>query len=131
MFYNPRMSKMPQTNNRIRRQSCREGHIPTNILKMDDGYDIQLAVPGLQKEDIKLYVEEGILVITGEHDTRNTDKVYNLKQFDYGNFTKRFELSDDIDQENIEAEYNQGILSIRLHVVKNETADIVRRVEIK
>jgi HSP20 family protein len=131
MMYRPAFSHLPKAHDHLHRQHCRQGHIPTNILESEEGYEIRLAVPGIDKKDIEVFVQEGILNIKANGGYQAEDPAYRLKQFDYRRFSKRFELSDQIDRERIEAEYQQGILSVRLHKVKQDQTNWTRKVEIK
>lgn len=131
MMQKPVFSHMPKAHDHLRRQSTMNRHIPTNIIKNENGYEILLAVPGLEKKWIAMSVKENVLVIESNKDNKTQSSAYYLKQFDYSNFTKRFELSDQIDLEKISAAYNDGILRISLINKDQETANMVKKIEIK
>jgi len=98
-----------------------------NICETEDGYHIELAAPGLTKEDFKINLEKHMLNISAEKRTEQTqnDKKYNRKEYNYTSFTRSFALPDTADDENINAEYNNGILDIK--VAKKETAKLESR----
>jgi len=98
-----------------------------NICETEDGYHIELAAPGLTKEDFKINLEKHMLNISAEKRTEQTqnDKKYNRKEYSYSSFTRSFALPDTADDENINAEYNNGILDIK--VAKKETAKMESR----
>ena len=88
-----------------------------NILEHDDKFEIQLAVPGFNKADFKIDVEDDRLLISLEHDADKVDQekpTFRSRGFAFGSFEKSFILNKDIDQEKIQANYEQGILSIDL-----------------
>ena len=98
-----------------------------NICETEDGYHIELAAPGLTKEDFKINLEKHMLNISAEKRTEQTqnDKKYDRKEYNYTSFTRSFALPDTADDENINAEYNNGILDIK--VAKKETAKLESR----
>ncbi|NND06960.1 MAG: Hsp20/alpha crystallin family protein [Saprospiraceae bacterium] len=88
-----------------------------NILEQDDKFQIQLAVPGFSKADFKIDVEDDRLLISLVQESEKADQekpTYRRRGFVYGPFEKSFILNKDIDQKKIQANYDQGILSIEL-----------------
>lgn len=92
-----------------------------NITETSDAFHIDLAVPGYKKEQFKIEVLEKALKVSVEkiEDAENAPKTIR-KEFSHGSFTRTFRLSNLIDTDNIEASYNEGILS--LQVPKKEEA---------
>lgn len=92
-----------------------------NMIEFDDKFRISLVAPGFQKEDFTLKVEDDQLVISLETKVEEPENArYLRKGFHYGPFQKRYTLGDSIDQENIVATYEQGILHVDL--MKREEA---------
>ena len=90
-------------------------HVPAvNISEEADRYHVELSAPGFSKENFKVEAQDGQLVISAENKTENKTetKKYSRKEFSYGTFRKSFQLSDDVQQENITANYENGILNI-------------------
>jgi HSP20 family protein len=87
-----------------------------NITETDDGYLLEIAAPGLKKEDFKISVENGILTVSAEHKEEEEEKKKNYlrREFNYTTFTRAFELPESVDEDLIEAEYQGGILKIKL-----------------
>lgn len=103
-----------------------------NICETDGEYNIELAAPGLKKEDFKLQLDRNILSISVEQKSENVEnnKKYNKREFNYTSFVRSFALPDTADDAKIEAEYTDGVLHI--HVAKKEEAKYVsRQIEIK
>ena len=98
-----------------------------NIKEDDEGYTIELAAPGIPKEDFSIEINDKSLIIKtdkkeGEIDT--TGKTLR-KEFNYEVFKRSFFLSDDISQESVTASFDNGILSVRL--LKKEDAKPVNK----
>lgn len=87
-----------------------------NVSETDEQYTLQVAVPGLKKEDIHLKVEEDTLVISAkqEEKTEEVKDHYTRREFNFSNFTRRFQLNDTIDLDNINANFDAGILTVVL-----------------
>jgi HSP20 family protein len=101
-----------------------------NIKETDGGFELEVAAPGLSKEDFKLEIEGQILSISANKQVTNEDEqlVYKRREFSYASFRRSFELPKNIDADGISAAYEQGILRVHLpkHVpVKPEAKQIV------
>lgn len=103
-----------------------------NISETDGHYHIELAAPGLKKEDFKVDLDRDVLTISAEHreEQMDNDKKYNKREYSYASFVRSFTLPDSADDEGIEAEYNEGVL--RINVAKRpEAMWASRQIEIK
>ncbi|TWR31330.1 Hsp20/alpha crystallin family protein [Mucilaginibacter pallidiroseus] len=98
-----------------------------NIAENDNEFHIELAVPGLKKEDFKIALEKNILTVSAEKKAENTEetKKYSKKEYSYGSFTRSFTLPETVDYSKIEADYTDGIL--KLVVAKREDAKFQSR----
>ncbi|WP_207422608.1 Hsp20/alpha crystallin family protein [Desertivirga brevis] len=98
-----------------------------NIAETENGFHIELAAPGLNKEDFKINLEKNVLSISVEKKTENTEenKRFSRKEYSYSSFVRSFTLPDSADQTNIDAEYTNGIL--RIIVAKKEEAKLLTR----
>ena len=79
----------------------------TNIKDADDGYHVQLAVPGLSKEDIKVQVKNDVLIISHEKEQKDTNEFFFTDSF-----KKEYVLPDDADDKNITGKLEKGILEL-------------------
>lgn len=87
----------------------------TNIKKLEDGYELMLAVPGFSKEQIKLSVDENTLSVEGTFDTEvKPDEKYNYKEFGIKSFKRSFILPENVDLDKITASSLNGVLSITI-----------------
>ncbi|SEN09224.1 heat shock protein Hsp20 [bacterium A37T11] len=103
-----------------------------NIAEKEDAYQIELAAPGLAKEDFKINVEDDVLTISAEKKSESEEegKRYSKREYSYSSFQRSFTLPDSIDQEKIEASYKDGVLF--LTVAKKEEAKVVaKQIEVK
>ena len=90
-----------------------------NVIENEKEYDVELAAPGLDKEDFKVHVdEEGLLHIEMEKKTENKEDRkhgrYLRREFSYEKFQQTLLLPDDVEREKIEAKVEKGVLNIRL-----------------
>ena len=103
-----------------------------NISESENNYHVELAAPGLKKEDFKLNLERNVLTISVERSSEQADdqKNYSKREYSYSSFVRSFTLPETADHANIEAGYTDGILKI--DIAKREEAKAVRRqIEIK
>lgn len=108
-------------------------HVPAaNISESEDHYHVELAAPGLEKEDFKIHLDRNVLNISvaREHESNDRQRNYSKREYSYSSFVRSFTLPDSADAENIEAAYTDGVLQIA--IAKREDAKAVRRqIEIK
>ncbi len=102
-----------------------------DLFEDDNAYEVQLSVPGMTKDDIKIDIKEGLLTISGERkfEKKNDDKNYRSIETQYGNFVRSFNLPDHVDAVKISAEYKDGILHVI--VPKDEKKALATTVKIK
>jgi len=101
-----------------------------NIAETEAGYEITVDLPGMKPEDFNLEIKEGHLWISGhrEHETEEKDKTYHRIERQYGEFRRVIPLDAGIDPEKVDAEYKDGVLTVR--VPKTEAAR-PKRIEVK
>ena len=85
-----------------------------DISENEKQYMIDVEIPGVDKKDIKLNVENNTLTISGERkfEKKEDGKQYHRVESHYGTFSRSFTLPDNVNTESINATYNNGILSI-------------------
>jgi HSP20 family protein len=107
---------------RFNSDHCACKQVPAvNITETEKEYRIELALPGVDKELIRISHENGILNISVENQQKEENQqeeedqeTYQRREYDYSNATRRFKTGDRIDSENITAKYEQGILAVVL-----------------
>jgi HSP20 family protein len=103
----------------------------TNIIENKDSFVLDLAVPGVKKDDFKVNLDNKFLNISLERKNEKSDEKtnYTRREFSYNSFSRSFSLPDSVDAEKIKAEYIDGILSITLP--KKDEAKLISNKEIK
>ncbi len=85
-----------------------------NSVENNDSFEIDLAVPGMKKEDFTIELNDKVLVISSEtSNTMKNDKM-RLNEFNFSSFQRSFRVPDSVDQDKIKANYKNGILKIKL-----------------
>lgn len=89
-----------------------------DISEDDKEYVIKAELPEIDRKDVRVKVEHGVLTITGERriEKEEKDKRYHRVERVYGNFARSFTVPDDADPEKVTAEYKDGVL--RVHLAK-------------
>ena len=102
----------------------------TDLIEKGDAFNLQLDVPGMTKDDITINLQNGTLTVRGERASERTDEgeEYVRVERAFGSFHRSFTLPDAVDEENIQATYEDGVLSI--HVPKTEESTR-RQIEIQ
>ena len=95
-----------------------------NIKESKDSFEVEVAAPGMKKEDFKIHLDNNLLTISSEsrveHEDDNNGE-YSRKEFSYQSFQRSFTLPKEVvDSENIKAKYNDGVL--KLSIPKREEA---------
>lgn len=85
-----------------------------NVREDDKVYNLDLAIPGMSKDDIKIEIEKDILMISSENNEKKESNKngYNVREFGYQSFCRSFNIPDNADSEKISASYKDGILNI-------------------
>lgn len=108
----------------------KRGEMKCDIYEKDDIYHIEMDIPGFDKKDISIEAKNGYLTVTAEkNDEHNEDnKNYIRRERSYGKYERSFYLGD-LDSENVEAEFKDGMLKIT--VPKKEEVENKKVIEIK
>ena len=86
-----------------------------NIMETETAFQVEMALPGVDKKDIRVEHEKGILTIRIEKSEENKEKEgYTRKEFDFSGASRTFRTGEKIDAENISARYENGVLTVQL-----------------
>jgi HSP20 family protein len=87
-----------------------------DIAETDKQYEIHVELPGLEKSDISLKMEDGLLVLSGERKSVAEEKERRFRRVErlYGRFERSFRLPKEADVEKIEAEFKNGLLLVTI-----------------
>ncbi len=104
-----------------------------NIKEDNEKYNLFLEIPGSKKEDIKVNITDNNLEIKVEHKNEekkeDKDKGYYSYSKSYSNFYRSFSLPKNIDKDNIDAEYKDGVLNLK--IFKKEISVSQKLIEVK
>jgi HSP20 family protein len=109
------------------------GYLPaTNVVENEKEFEIEIATPGMEKEDIRINVENNVLTISSEKEVKKEekDKNYTRREFSYGSFCRSFTLPKNIDIEHINACYEKGILKVALPKKEEEKTKLTKEIKI-
>ena len=103
-----------------------------NIKESEEGFELELAVPGLKKEDIKVEVEKNVLKVQShiEDEKHETSSKYLRREFSSRSFERSFTLPETVDVTKIVANYEQGVLTLMLPKREAALASGVKLIDI-
>ena len=87
-----------------------------NIRETDTEYALEVAVPGMKKENFEIDVEDATLTISAETETSSEaeDDNYRRREFSYSSFRRSFSLPENVDEDKVSARYEDGLLRVVL-----------------
>ena len=89
---------------------------PVDVYEDEHNITLKIEVPGIDEKDIDVRVENNTLTVHGERKFEKEEKEENYRRVErqYGSFTRTFTLPTTVDSENIQADYDKGVLKIKL-----------------
>ncbi len=102
-----------------------------NIFETEKDFRIELSVPGFSKEEIEILVEKNHLIVKSDYKgTDNQEYKFARVEFAKKSFEKRYKLSEKLNTEAISAEFKNGILTIALPKLDEESQKTMRKIAI-
>lgn len=103
-----------------------------NIREDDKKFTLDLAVPGMDKKDLKIDINEDVLTVSSEskHESEENREGFKRKEFSYSSFCRSFRIPENVNSEKIEASYKDGILTVNLPKIEEEKNKISRQIRI-
>jgi HSP20 family protein len=94
----------------------KQGLPAVNVKETDKNYEIELAAPGRSKKGFSISAENGVLSISSEQkeEMEQKEKDYTRKEFSYSSFSRSFNLPDNANEDDIKANYADGILKLEV-----------------
>ena len=120
-FYNNNMPKANATSPAI------------NVLENENEYTVELAAPGLRKEDFDISINnDGDLVIKMEkkNEVKDEKAHYLRREFAYSKYEQTLILPDDVNKDEVGAEMNDGVLNITLPKLNKSVQKVARQIEV-
>ena len=85
-----------------------------NSVENNDSFEIDLAVPGMKKDDFTIELNDKILVISSDNSDYDQNERTRLNEFNYSSFQRSFRVPESVELDKIKANYKNGILKIKL-----------------
>ncbi|ADE82361.1 heat shock protein, class I [Xylanibacter ruminicola 23] len=106
-----------------------------NVKESDKAYTVELAAPGMKKEDFNVHInDEGNLIIKMEQKQEHKDEDKNMRylrrEFSYSKFEQTLILPDDVKKEDIKARVENGVLTVELPKIEEEKVKLSRQIDI-
>jgi HSP20 family protein len=104
-----------------------------NVAEDEKEYRIEVALPGLSRKDVRIDLENDVLTISSEQKEKKADHKSNYvrQEFRHAAFNRSFELPETVDQNNIEAKHEAGVLTIQLPKKEEVLQKAPKQIEIK
>ncbi len=89
---------------------------PVDIYEDEHSIQLKLEVPGIDEKDLDIKVENNVLTVTGERKFEKEEKEENVHRLErhYGSFSRSFTLPNTVNTDDIQADYDHGVLKIKL-----------------
>ncbi|MDJ1506442.1 Hsp20/alpha crystallin family protein [Xanthocytophaga agilis] len=102
-----------------------------NITENDRSFEVEMAAPGLHKNDFKINLDNDLLTISAEHkeESKEEKKNYTRQEFSYQAFERSFMLPKSVNAESIQADYTNGILHLVIPK-KEEAKKLLKEIKI-
>ena len=85
-----------------------------NSVENNDSFEIDLAVPGMKKDNFTIELNDKILVISSDNSDYDQNERKRLNEFNYSSFQRSFRVPESVELDKIKANYKNGILKIKL-----------------
>jgi HSP20 family protein len=119
--------------NQVNSTTCNGNNPGVNVSEDDKGYTIEVAAPGIARKDFNLEIENDVLTISTEHKESKEEKKQNFlrREFNYQTFKRSFQLPETVDQEQIKASHESGILTLTLPKKEEVVQKVPRQIEVQ
>ena len=100
-----------------------------DVSETEGAYHIHAELPGVKKEDIKVSVHDGVLMLSGHRESKheeNDKKVHRIER-SYGSFSRSFSLPENVSAEQVEANFQDGVLEVdipKVDVPKSKQVEV-------
>jgi HSP20 family protein len=119
--------------NQLKSTGSGESRPAVNISEDDRGYTIEVAAPGISRDAFNLNIENDLLTVSTEQKESKDEQKQNFlrREFNYQTFKRSFELPETIDQDQINATHDAGILILNLPKKEEEIQKAPRQIKVK
>ncbi|MEA3462715.1 MAG: Hsp20/alpha crystallin family protein [Bacteroidota bacterium] len=119
--------------NQLNSTNCNGNTPAVNVSEDDKSYTIEVAAPGIDRKEFNLEIETDVLTISTGHKESKEEKKQNFlrREFNFQTFKRSFQLPETIDQEQIKATHEAGILALTLPKKEEVVQKAPRQIEVK
>lgn len=102
-----------------------------DIAESKNAFEISVTAPGMKKSDFNIDMNDGSITISGKRkfEEKKDEKNYHSVETQYGSFSRTFHLPENVNEDKIEASYQDGILNIV--IPKDEKKELKRTIQVK
>lgn len=103
-----------------------------NIKEDEKKFVLDFAVPGIDKKDLNIEIQDELLTVSSERKSENEESHdgFKRKEFSYASFCRSFYIPENVNREKIQANYKDGILSVELPKQETEKAKLSKQIKI-
>lgn len=118
--------------NQVKTTTSTGSNAAVNVSEDENGYTIEVAAPGIDKKDFNLEIENDLLTISAEKGASQEENKQNFlrREFNFETFKRSFQLPETVDQEQIKAAHEAGILTLTLPKKEEEIQNAPRQIEV-
>jgi HSP20 family protein len=107
-----------------------------NIMEEKDAYKVEMAAPGLKKEDFNIDIDRNILTISSEKETERKDgdgsnTNYFRREYNYTSFSRSLSLPENVDTSKIAAKYTDGVLNLVIPKKEESQKDTMQKIKVE
>ena len=104
-----------------------------NVKETEKAFELEVAAPGLSKKDFMVTAEGGVLTVSSEskQEKEEKEKDYTRKEFNYSSFSRSFTLPENVNEEDIKASYEDGILKLSIAKKVISQSKMKKAIEVK
>ncbi|HWR93864.1 MAG TPA: Hsp20/alpha crystallin family protein [Flavobacterium sp.] len=104
-----------------------------NVIENEKDFQLELAVPGLERKDFNIEVKENLLSISAEkkEENKKEEKNYRSREFSYSSFYRSFNLPKNLVIDKIDAKYENGVLKITLPKAEIAVSKPVKQIKVE
>ncbi len=105
-----------------------------NMKETDEAYLLEVAIPGMKKDDFDIDLDNNVLTISSESKEEKEEKdgeKVTRREFSYSSFKRSFQIPQNVKKEEVEAEYADGLLKLSIPKSTKETVDSSQKINVK
>ncbi|MBI1171383.1 Hsp20 family protein [bacterium] len=105
---------------------------PVDLVERDDGYELQVELPGLTEKQVEVKLSDGVMTIKGEKSAERVEDQadFHLRERSYGAFQRSFRVPSGVEGDKIQASFENGVLKVSLPK-SAATQQTARKIEVK